>query len=64
MAGVRLTVCSKYLCHFVHGLLARVSSQVLFTAAWKFSFSDGLGEGAEESDLVFLFEFVEEFVVL
>ena len=58
MAGVRPTVCTKDLCYFVHGLLARVSSQLLFTA------SDGLGEGAKESDSVFLFEFVEEFVVL
>ena len=64
MAGVRTVVFPKDLCHFVHGILARVSSQVLFTAAYKFPFSDGLGEGAKDSDSVFLCEFVKEFVVL
>ena len=64
MAGVRPAVCPKDLCHFFHGLLACVSSQVLFTAVLKLLFLDGLGVGANESDLVFLCEFVVEFVML
>ena len=53
----------KDLRHFVHGLFARCSSQVCLTCSGKVAFSDGLGEGAEESDLLWMVEAVEEWVV-
>ena len=64
MAGVRPVVCPIDLCHFVHGFFARAARQVALTIAGKFSFTDGLGEGAKESDAVLIAEIVEEFVVL
>ena len=63
MAGVAPIVCPEDLRHFVHGLFARCSSQVCLTCSGKVAFSDGLGEGAEESDLLWMVEVVEERVV-